>query len=532
MKFFQGTIVALVALFSVSTGFAQFTNNTDYQRCEFTQSQMSNIPVVVGFFEKYAEEKIVKKFFTSADYQKLGRALTDDFVQTMKDAQSYCEWNSYEWSQVRSMDSLKSALVEYVTMIKYLSNFSKKSTGNDMMAQEMERVQGFLLWEILEKLDTDMFVYQDNTVDMTLMMAMDDFQLDMDMKASWKGVSDVLWTTVDKEVMLSMNINALVEGKQVSADIEGKAAIRMVGDILYLKLTDPEVVFDSNTLDAEDRAEIEAMADQIKLISWKWIEVPLEDAGGFGNQEMVVSMIQGYKETLTDLFDEPLMVTYHKEGKRSYGGINPMMCLGTELFGTVWDCLEDIWMTSYEETDGKWFMFMEQNLWTYTMWITDKFSDEKMWDEMQSLNGVPLMTWTQNALVKIELPLDEMWIITYENGYLMVDLAFPDTSYDWETGESTSSTVIFKLVWALETENVNLAGVIRSDEFDMDMKLKAKWNEANAVVEWSFSFVGKDANAPTINFEISAKTSQVPTAPLVVVAPNENEVVSIESLMQ
>lgn len=295
--------------------------------------------------------------------------------------------------------------------------------------------------------------------------------------------------------------------------------------MLYVQLND-DLVFEVEwAVDQESQQQIQALHDQMKLLQNKRIAIPLEQ-GQWGTVALNPQVVQSL---LSHIQSVPIFTSYYELDWTLYWWINPLVC-NEDMFRGWIDCLA-MRQESYTQSQGKWFIFFEENLGVYSIGITDRFTKEKMPTEMQIINGKQLITWDDKNLLIVAVPLDQFGHISYKQGYLDLLLTIPGIEYAASIDDRIQTNQTVTVLWTLTTERVSIRWNMDFTDFWATLTVDA--TEEHDLAEWTIHFTIEPKNSqyiPQILVDMHYNSSLTKVEPVVVTAPDTWDTVALESL--
>lgn len=510
----------------------------EYQsQCAYSDKEKELLFMIRDLFTKHAESRIVQRLFTNDQMKDLVRNFTAEYLQSITNAISYCQWSDRLWPFPYNYSELESGLIQYVNTILQLKWHEVRLWASDPAAYGFDQLRNILMWENFALMQEGVRLDQVFNMMLGIQSTSEDdvfgLNLDVWVESVWAADgSMMLWS-----ITMWWDIRVESEYENINTWWDMSAEIRLVDDHMYLKLESFDIALGDIAFANQYEADsFNGMMQMVKLFQWKYIDIPLgiewdmiwnpfmmygEWLGGLEIQQEMMNMMQ-----------QDRLTTTHIEDGITYAWINPLACSAMEMMWWIAPCLEAR-QDMMDHTDGKGMFFMTQQWWETNMWITDIFAGDWMPEEMRKIANQPLLSWNADEITRVDIPLyDEDALIgkfLYENNRVTMNVRFPTQEYDRETWNMTYADL--QVNGTANNKQVDLLWTITWPNIDAEFSLNWWWTLESMVLDMSVSV--KDTGQYPMNFSMTMKldSSQVVTNPVNISAPDPSEIIDMGSLM-
>jgi len=515
-----------------------------YDYCEYSNAEQDLLMSVVEMFETLAETKIVQRLYLDSDIQDLVRAYTAEYIQSLKSALAYCESGMWIMGLFPyDYKEMEAGLVEYATMLTLLKQHELNTVWkSDTAAYYFAQLRQILLWDNLDLLQSDNWL--STSAKMMLWINLEDndqlidVNLDLDANSIWSAdATQMQWT-----YKLGGTVSVASEDENINTSGSIGVEMRLVDEHLYIWLEDFDIQLgDIQFANQYDAEWFNYMLEMLRLLQWKYVDIPLgiQDIDAMWYNMMwwsPLSMFGGIsmQEDLVSMITQDWMTTYHVDWSTMYAGLNPVACGSLQMMQWVWACL-DTRQEMMIHTQGKWMMYMTSNGNEVSMWITDVFAWDRMPIEMRNISNIPLISWNDSAITKIEVPLYDgdnlLWVFQYEDGNILFDVTFPNEEYNRYTDQVETDMVVVKMTGTIGQNTFDIQWSANDSEFGATRDIQSQWTLEGMQLQIQIDIEDSSEYPLDMSIVINLDQSQKIVEPIQIQAPSSDQIVDLESLM-
>ncbi len=509
--------------------------------CDFSAQEQETVMMVRDLFEEYGESRIVQKLYSDPEVQELIRVYIDEFILKSDAIISMCK--QWVWSQMnipRNYDEFESGIMQFVEILWLLKKRENTRLWVDPVADSFDSLRNILMGDSEAYLLDDGWVSKTGKflLDLSVQDSFSDvaINLDADTSSVWKKDASVLdgafqvWGTVDIRG----------EWDQINTSGDMSAEMKILDGHLYIKLKDFDIELGDINFDNQyDAAWLNEMLAWINVIQWKYIDIPLMPEAqdplssfnpfiGVGNplqqQEMLLSML--YNDWLTTVdMQWDILVAW----------INPLACSAMEMMNEVSWCLSS-WQSMSDMSPNGGMLFMKPDGDAMTMWIVPEFAAAIENDELLKIAGIPLLTWNDEKLLELSIPLYDddqfIWWVSYKDNLLTIKAEFEEERYNYDTGDYDLSPVRIEVKWKTDADTMNLIGTVSWDTMNARFTLDLDGSLESMVGNMTLDVNDSSEYGATVSMNMTFGQEMVDIDPVNITKPEDREILNLEDLIR
>ena len=509
--------------------------------CEFSDQEQETVMMVRDLFEEYAESRIVQKLYRDSDVQELIRVYIDEFIRKSDAIIGMCQqWLRSQMNIPRNYDEFESGIMQFVEMLWLLKKRENTRLWVDPVAESFDSLRKLLVGDSEAYLLDDGWVSKTGKflLDLSVQDSFSDvaINLDADSSSVWKKDATVL----DAAFQVWGTIDITGDWDQIKTSGEMSAEMKILDGHLYIKLKDFDIALgDINFENQYDAAGFNEMLAWINVIQWKYIDIPLvPDAQdpfssfnpfvGIGNplqqQEMFLSLLYNNWLTTVDMQWDMLLAW-----------MNPLACTAMKMMNEVSWCLNS-WQSMSEMSPKGGMLFMKPEGDVMTMWVVPEFAAAIENDELYQIAGIPLLTWNNEKLLEINIPLyDEdqfIWWVSYKDNLLTIKAEFEEERYNYDTGDYDLSPVRIQVKWKTDADTMNLIGTVSWETMNVRFTLDLDWSLESMVGKMTLDLEDSSDYGTTVRMNMTFGQEMMDIDPVNITKPEDREILNLEELIR